>query len=209
MQQLFYFLLCIVLLNLIRFARAKSCNNVYFRVLVCKQKLNSKKSGAKWWNVGKNVYLCSEMRFLGNIEAKTDAKGRVFFPATVRKVLQASGQEKLVMRQDFFKPCLVLYPESVWNEMMDTMRSRLNRFNEHHRRIFREFVSGAEEVTLDGNGRFLIPRPYLEQASIKQDVWFLGVDDSVEVWALEKVAEERMDDKEFGQALQDVMGMAF
>ena len=27
------------------------------------------------------------MRFLGNIEAKTDAKGRAFLPATFRKVL--------------------------------------------------------------------------------------------------------------------------
>ena len=27
------------------------------------------------------------MRFLGNIEAKTDAKGRVFLPAQFRKIL--------------------------------------------------------------------------------------------------------------------------
>lgn len=33
------------------------------------------------------------MRFLGNIEAKVDAKGRVFLPVTFRKVLQASGEE--------------------------------------------------------------------------------------------------------------------
>ena len=31
------------------------------------------------------------MRFLGNIEAKTDVKGRVFLPAVFRKVLQAAG----------------------------------------------------------------------------------------------------------------------
>ena len=149
------------------------------------------------------------MRFLGNIEAKTDAKGRVFLPATFRKVLQASGQETLVMRKDFFKPCLVLYPESVWNAQMDTLRARLNRFNEHHQRIFREFVSGAEVVTLDGNGRFLIPRTYMEEASIKQDVRFLGMDDTIEVWALEKVAEERMGSEEFGKALEEVMNLSF
>ena len=33
------------------------------------------------------------MRFLGNIEAKTDAKGRVFLPAGFRKVLQVAGEE--------------------------------------------------------------------------------------------------------------------
>ena len=38
------------------------------------------------------------MRFLGNIEAKTDAKGRVFLPSVFRKVLQVSGEESLVLR---------------------------------------------------------------------------------------------------------------
>ena len=93
------------------------------------------------------------MRFLGNIEAKTDAKGRAFLPAVFRKVLQASGEESLVMRKDVFQPCLVLYPESVWNEQMDTLRKRLNRWNREHQEIYRQFVSDVELVTLDGNGR--------------------------------------------------------
>ena len=69
------------------------------------------------------------MRFLGNIEAKTDAKGRAFLPAAFRKVLQLNSEERLVLRKDVFQPCLVLYPESVWNEQMDQMRARLNRWN--------------------------------------------------------------------------------
>ena len=64
---------------------------------------------------------------MGNIEAKTDAKGRVFLPATFRKVLQTEGVEQLVMRKDVHERCLVLYPESVWNEQMDRLRARLNR----------------------------------------------------------------------------------
>ena len=42
------------------------------------------------------------MRLIGNIEAKVDAKGRAFLPATFRKVLQASSEEKLVLRKDVF-----------------------------------------------------------------------------------------------------------
>ncbi len=77
------------------------------------------------------------MRFLGNIEAKTDAKGRAFLPAVFRKVLQASGSETLMLRKDIFQDCLVLYPESVWNEQQDTLRKRLNRFNARHQQIMR------------------------------------------------------------------------
>ena len=43
------------------------------------------------------------IQFLGNIEAKADAKGRVFIPATFRKQLQAASEEKLVLRKDVYQ----------------------------------------------------------------------------------------------------------
>ena len=39
------------------------------------------------------------IRFLGNIEVRADAKGRVFIPATFRKQLQAASEERLIMRR--------------------------------------------------------------------------------------------------------------
>ena len=39
------------------------------------------------------------MRFLGNIEAKVDAKGRVFLPSVFRKILQSGGEERIVLRK--------------------------------------------------------------------------------------------------------------
>ena len=145
------------------------------------------------------------MRFLGNIEAKTDAKGRAFLPAVFRKVLQASGEENLVLRKDIFQDCLVLYPESVWNEQMDTLRQRLNRYNADHQRIFRQFVSEVEMLTLDGNGRFLIPKRYMQSAAIQQTVRFIGMGDTIEIWAAEKIEAAQMGGEEFGKALEDIM----
>ena len=145
------------------------------------------------------------MRFIGNIEAKIDVKGRAFLPAVFRKVLQASGEENLVLRKDVFEDCLVLYPESVWNEQMDLVRSRLNRYNAQHQRIFRQFVSEVELLTLDGNGRFLIPKRYLQLADIQQSVKFTGNGDTIEIWALEKVESSLMSKEEFGAAMQSVM----
>ena len=145
------------------------------------------------------------MRFLGNIEAKTDAKGRAFLPAIFRKMLQASGSESLVMRKDIFQDCLVLYPENVWNEQMDTLRGRLNRYNAQHQKIFRQFVSEVELLTLDGNGRFLIPKRYLRMAEIDQDVKFVGMDDTIEIWSSRKVEEQQMKPEDFGNALEQLM----
>ena len=102
------------------------------------------------------------MRFLGNIEAKVDAKGRIFLPAAFRKVMQSSGEEQVVVRKDVFQDCLVIYPESVWNEQVDALRSRLNRWNKQHQQIYRQFVSDVEVVTLDASGRMLLSRRALE-----------------------------------------------
>lgn len=108
------------------------------------------------------------MRFLGNIEAKLDAKGRVFLPAAFRKVLQGAGEQGMVMRKDVFQACLVLYPESVWGEQMDSLRRRLSRWDRDEQQLFRQFVSEVEPVALDASGRFLIPRRCLRQAGIGQ-----------------------------------------
>ena len=146
------------------------------------------------------------MRFLGNIEAKLDAKGRAFLPAVFRKVLQAGGEERLVLRKDVFQPCLVLYPESVWNEQMDQMRSRLNRWNSRQQQVFRQFVSEVELVTLDGNGRFLIPKRYQRMAEIDMDVKFVGLGDTIEIWSIQQAEQRMMKPEEFGQALEELMG---
>ena len=145
------------------------------------------------------------MRLLGNIEAKVDAKGRVFLPAVFRKALQTSAEETLVMRKDVFQQCLVLYPESVWNTQMDLLRSRLNRWNRKHQEIYRQFVSDVELLTLDGNGRFLIPKRYLRMADISQEVKFIGMGDTIEIWSTALTEKPFMEPDDFGKALEEVM----
>lgn len=144
------------------------------------------------------------MRFLGTIEAKTDQKGRSFLPASFRKQLQTSGEENMILRKDVFQPCLVLYPESVWNAQMDELRGRLSRWDKRQQAIFRMFVSDVEPVSLDGNGRFLIPKRYLKLAAIGQTVRFIGMGDTIEIWGDAK-DDCDMSAEEFGQALEEIM----
>ena len=146
------------------------------------------------------------MRFLGNIEAKIDTKGRAFLPAVFRKVLQTGGEDRLVLRKDVFQPCLVLYPESVWNEQMDQMRARLSRWNRQQQQVYRRFVSEVELLTLDGNGRFLIPKRYQRMAEIEQELKFVGMGDTIEIWSNKKAAEQQMKLEDFEAALEELMG---
>lgn len=145
------------------------------------------------------------MRFLGNSEARMDAKGRVFLPAFFRKQLQAAAEECLILRKDSYQDCLILYPESVWNEQMNELRSRLNRWDPKHQMIFRQFVSDVEIITLDSNGRFLIPKRYLKLADIDQEVRFIGMDDTIEIWSAQTAEKPFMSPELFGKELEEIM----
>ena len=145
------------------------------------------------------------MRFLGNIEAKTDAKGRAFLPAVFRKELHASGEDCLMLRKDVFQTCLVLYPESVWNERIDLLKTQLKPWKQSHQQMFRQFVSEAEVVTLDGNGRFLISKRLQKIAEIDQDIQFIGMDNTIEIWSPKNLLQTLKPDEEFGIEFENIM----
>jgi len=109
------------------------------------------------------------------------------------------------MRKDVFQDCLVLYPESVWNEQMDALRQRLSRWNKTQQQVFRQYVSEVEQVTLDANGRFLLPKRYLNMVGIDKDIRFIGMGDTIELWAAEKTDKPFLEAGEFGQALEGLM----
>lgn len=145
------------------------------------------------------------MRFFGNIEAKADMKGRFFFPSSFRKQMQAASEEKLILRKDIHQPCLVLYPESVWNQQLHMLRSRLNRWDASHQSLFRQFVSDVEIVTPDANGRILIPKRYLKCTGIVQEACFIGMDDTIELWAKEAIERSFIRPEEFALELGKIM----
>ena len=145
------------------------------------------------------------MRFIGNIEAKSDSKGRVFLPACFRRILQNAGCEKIMLRKDVYQDCLVIYPEESWNQQLDLLRSRLDKWNARHQMIFRQFVADVEELSIDSNGRILLPKRYMSMAGIKQEVRFIGVDNTIEIWAKEKLDKPFMSPEEFSHELEKIM----
>ena len=145
------------------------------------------------------------MRFIGNIGAKTESKGRVFLPGCFRRLLQQGGCDKVMLRKDVYQDCLVIYPEESWNEQLNLLRSRLDKWNAKQQMIFRQFVADVEELSIDSNGRILLPKRYLGMASIRQEVRFIGMDDTIEIWAKEKLEQPFMSPDEFSRELEKIM----
>ncbi len=145
------------------------------------------------------------LQFLGNIEAKVDAKGRIFVPAMFRKHLQAANEEYLVLRKDVFQDCLMLYPGTIWEHEIDYLRNRLNKWNKDQQQIFRQFVLDAERIDMDASGRILIPKRYMQMVDIDVEVRFLGVDNIIEIWSKDKLNDPLVSPEEFSSKIQELM----
>ena len=143
--------------------------------------------------------------FLGNFEAKADSKGRIFVPAVFRKLLQLQGEDYFVLRKDIFQDCLVLYPGSVWENEIEILRNKLNKWNKTEQQVFRQLVLDAERLEMDASGRILISKRYLELVEINTHVRFLGVDNTIEIWSKDKLENPLMVPEDFAKEIQQLM----
>ena len=116
--------------------------------------------------------------FIGNSDAKADAKGRIFIPAHYRKALQEGENSRLVMRKDPYSNSLMLYPETVWNQKLSTLKNGLDEWNPTHQIVMMQFVSEAEWLDIDSQGRVLIPKKYLQLIGAESEVQFVGMLDT-------------------------------
>jgi len=135
--------------------------------------------------------------FIGTINAKVDSKGRAFFPAPFRKILQTYGESRLIIKKDVYQDCLVIYPESIWTEEVKFFRSRLDPWNKKQQKLYRQLSTNLQILELDSSGRLLISKQLLQKAKISEDVSFLGRDNKIEVWNPELLEEAMFDPDEF------------
>lgn len=145
-------------------------------------------------------------RFIGNIDAKVDVKGRVFIPAAFRKILQTTGDARLVLRKDIYQECLILYPGNAWEEELSYLRSKLNKYNEEEQQIYRQFIWDSEVLEMDSNGRILIPRRYKEMIDISSQVRFVGMDNTIEIWNRNKTEKSLMAPEVFKESVRKYLG---
>jgi MraZ protein len=142
------------------------------------------------------------LNLLGEYGCKVDAKGRLMFPAKLRKQLEQVLHHGLVLNRDIFEKCLVLYPKPEWDRV-NTEMSRLSRYNRQHQQFQRKFMKGATLIELDGTGRMLIPSSLMTYAGIEptgdNEVIITGVLEKIELWNARSYDEQVLnDDDDFG-----------
>ncbi len=143
--------------------------------------------------------------FVGKIEGRLDEKGRIFVPSGYRKILAEYESKRIVMRRDTDNECLMFFPEPVWNEKVEQLRAALDEWNPEDQLILMQFMSDAEYMELDGQGRILLQRKNLETIGAQQDVLFVGMLNRFALWAPETFENKRLSQTELAARLRAKM----
>ena len=144
--------------------------------------------------------------FIGKYEAKADVKGRIFIPSAYRKLLPDGEKERVVMRKDAENDCLVLFPEQVWNEKVEDFKSRLDEWNPVDQLLLMQFVSDAEWLDIDSQGRVLISKKNLQAIGVENaEVLFVGMIDRFAVWSKIRYEKAKLSSSDFAALLKERM----
>jgi len=144
--------------------------------------------------------------FIGKYEAKADVKGRIFIPSAYRKLLPDGERERVVMRKDAENDCMVLYPEQVWNEKVEDLKSRLDEWNPVEQLLLMQFVSDAEWLDIDSQGRVLISKKNLQLIGVENsEVLFVGMLDRFAVWSKTRYEKAKLPTADFAALLKEKM----
>ncbi len=124
--------------------------------------------------------------FMGEYNHTIDAKGRLIVPAKFREQL---GEAFVITNGN--DGCLNIYTNEDWETFLEKLSLLPN--NRDKREIVRAFVSKANTVEVDKQGRILVPPALREHAGLEKDVVLAGAIDKIEVWdkdRWEKQADE-------------------
>ena len=139
----------------------------------------------KWGKVGKSGASRKRglgepgMLFRGQSYRSLDAKGRLVLPPEFREALAASAQGSFVLTT--YDGCLVGYPGPLWSELEERF-ARLRNSSRKIRDFRRLVLGGAEDQSLDAQGRLRLSRAHMEYAGLEHDAVVVGQGDKFEIW---------------------------
>lgn len=140
--------------------------------------------------------------FIGEYQHNVDEKGRIAVPTKFRPDLSKGA---VVTRG--LDRCLFVYPMEQWKELAGKLAS-MPISQSKSRAFARLMLAGAMDVSLDKQGRMVLPEYLREYAGMKKKVVVAGLYDRLEIWeenAWNKYkTETEKDSNEIAEALSEL-----
>lgn len=115
---------------------------------------------------------------LGTYQVKVSSGRRVFIPAQFRSQL---GENLIIAK--WYEECLVLVSVDSWNVLYKRLAGDQKIIVLPIRDTERFILGSAFEVTIDDQGRTIIPESLSEFSKLSDEISFIGLGDRVEIWS--------------------------
>ena len=128
--------------------------------------------------------------FLSTYVNKVDRKGRVSVPATFRSTLATHRHSNVVVAFPSFRVPAV---DATGSDRMEEMQNRLEvleQFSDEYENLTQLFAD-THLLTMDAEGRIILPETLKEHAQIDADVAFVGLGATFQMWEPGHYAEHR------------------
>jgi MraZ protein len=132
--------------------------------------------------------------FIGEYQHNLDDKGRLAIPIKFRKELQKGA---VVTRG--LDNCLFLYTKSEWEKLAQKL-AVLPISQSNSRAFARLMLAGAMAVSVDKQGRVVLPEYLRSFASLKKEAIVAGLYSRLEIWDAKKWSDyKNITEKESGE----------
>jgi len=121
---------------------------------------------------------------IGQYIARLTEKGRSSLPKRFREVI---GDKAIVAK--WYEECLVVVSTESWADLLQKLTGKSEIITAPVRDTDRFILGSAFEISLDSQGRFVIPRILREYANLKEEIVFVGLGDRVEMWDIKSWQE--------------------
>jgi MraZ protein len=136
-------------------------------------------------------------RFVSTFTNKIDQKGRVSVPAPFRAILErdgyaGGGSAGLYCYPSLDAPAIDAGGERL-AQKIDRLLGGLADYSDERDELSLALYGDVQLLTLDGDGRILLPESLRAHAALQTQVCFVGLGDKFQMWAPERFAERRAD----------------
>lgn len=132
--------------------------------------------------------------FLSTYSNKIDKKGRVSLPASFRSALAETGSEDPVAFPSFVNASIEGWSQERMQKLVDRIDA-FDPFSEEHDDFAMSVPSESRHLKLDGEGRIMLPEPFLIHTGITDLVAFVGRGNTFQIWQPEKYAAHSIEAK--------------
>ena len=119
--------------------------------------------------------------FLSTYENKLDKKGRVSVPASFRSHLSNLGYNGIICYPSFNNQCIEAWPQDRIEKISNAIDA-LNPFEEKKDFFATSILSESINLQFDSEGRILFTEKLLKHAKIKNNMLFVGLGKTFQIW---------------------------